>query len=76
MSPYLDQPLAATRREFLAAGVALSVAGAGLFHTRSAWAQKGAEIILFKYRAPQAALDAARIDLPRQLLTACPHGQA
>jgi hypothetical protein len=37
---------------------------------------EGAAIIPFKYRAPQAALDAARIDLPRQLLTACPHGQA
>ena len=63
MSPRLDPPLATTRREFLSAGVALSVAGAGLLRTPAAWAQAAGGISPFRYRAPQPALD----DMKRRL---------
>jgi pimeloyl-ACP methyl ester carboxylesterase len=65
MSSPLDQPLAATRREFLSAGVALSVGGAGLFRTPAAWALAEGGISPFRYRAPQAALDDLKLRLAR-----------
>jgi epoxide hydrolase len=65
MSSRLDQPLAATRREFLCAGVALSVGGAGLFRTPAAWALAEGGIRPFRYRAPQAALDDLKLRLAR-----------
>ena len=65
MSRRDERPLAPSRREFLSAVVALSAAGAALFHMPAAWSQAAVAISPFRYRAPQAALDDLRTRLAR-----------
>ena len=65
MSRRDQRPLAPSRREFLSAGIALSAAGAVLFHMPAAWSQAAAAISPLRYRAPQAALDDLRTRLAR-----------
>lgn len=54
-----------TRREFLTAGIAASVAAAALFKARPLFGQTDGKITPFAYRAPQSALDDLRQRLTR-----------